>query len=443
MNRRAFLEQTIGAGAVVAAGPVIDLRAQGRGVLGANDRVRMAIVGSGGRGNQDLDSFGKLTNNVFVSACDVFKERLDSTVQRLSANGNKVDGYEDYRRVLDRKDIDALLVATPDHWHSQIVIDACAAGKDCYVEKPVSNTIAPAVKMLQAARKYNRVVQVGTQQRSWGHFQEAAKLLQSGVIGTVSKITHQYPGGGSPEMEPVAPVPAGLNWDMFQGPAPQKPYKYGRHRSWRYYWDYGGGLVTDWGVHVVDTAHHFMGTNTQAPNLTTAVAQYVDVQHPDVERPQNAFIVTWQYDKFVMSFTNAVLTSPDFSLEGSIFFGSRGALVVNRNGYQIRPNPAGGGGRGRGRGQAAPGGVAPGPAVKALPPLEAKTVSGGVRSETIVVATTAHAANFLDCVKSRERPVANIEIGFYSSLPCLLGIMAIRQGKAFTWDAESMTPKAV
>jgi predicted dehydrogenase len=443
MNRRAFLEQTIGTAAGLAAGPVVDLRAQGRGVLGANDRIRMAIIGSGGRGNQDLDSFAQLTNNVFVSACDVFKERLDSTVQRLSANGNKVDAYEDYRRVLDRKDVDALLVATPDHWHSQIVVDACSAGKDCYVEKPVSNTIEPAVRMLQAARKYNRVVQVGTQQRSWGHFQEAAKLLQSGLIGTVEKITLQYGGGGSPETEPVAPVPAGLNWDMFQGPAPRKPYKFGRHRSWRYYWDYGGGLVTDWGVHVVDTAHHFMGTNTQAPNLTTAVAQYVDVQHPDLERPQNAFIVTWQYDKFVMSFTNAVLNNPDFSLEGNIFYGSRGALVVNRKGYQIRPNPVRGGGRGRGRGQAAPGGVAPQPAVEALPPLEAKTVSGGAEMETIVVATTAHVANFLDCVKSRQRPVADIEIGFYSSLPCLLGILAIRQGKAFTWDAASMKPKAV
>src|ERR1051326_8012651 len=113
-----------------------------------------------------LRSFAQLDSNVFVSACDVFKERLDATVERLSVNGNRVDAYDDYRRVLDRKDIDAVFVATPDHWHSQIVIDACSAGKDCYCEKPVSNTVEPGVRMLQAARKYNRVVQVGTQQRS-------------------------------------------------------------------------------------------------------------------------------------------------------------------------------------------------------------------------------------------------------------------------------------
>jgi predicted dehydrogenase len=183
MNRRTFLQQAIGTAAFAATAPALDMKARGTGVLGANDRVRMAIIGSGGRGNQVLDSFAQLPNNVFVSACDVFKERLDSTVQRLATTGNKVEGYEDYRRVLDRKDIDALLVATPDHWHSQIVTDACAAGKDCYVEKPVSNTVEPAVRMLQAARKHDRIVQVGTQQRSWAHFQEAAGLVQSGLIG--------------------------------------------------------------------------------------------------------------------------------------------------------------------------------------------------------------------------------------------------------------------
>jgi predicted dehydrogenase len=443
MNRRSFLQQTIGTAAISAAGPILDLRAQGRGVLGANDRIRMAIVGSGGRGNQVLDSFGQLTSNVFVAACDVFKERLDSTVQRLSVNSNKVDAYEDYRRVLDRQDIDALLVATPDHWHSQIVVDACSAGKDCYVEKPVSNTIEPAVRMLQAARRHNRIVQVGTQQRSWGHFLEARKLVERGEIGTITRIVLQYNGGSVPETETVAPVPAGLNWDIFQGPAARKPYKVGRHRSWRYYWDYGGGLVTDWGVHLVDTAHHFMGTDTQAPKLTTAVAQYVEVKQPDPDRPQNAFMVTWQYDKFVMSFTNAVLSNPEFSFEGNIFYGTRGALIVNRNGYQIRPN-AGGGGAGRGRAAGARGAApAPTPVAQAAPALEARTVSGGVRAETIVLATTAHASNFLDCVKSRERPVNDIEIGFYSSLPCLLGILAIRQGKAFTWDAAAMKAKSV
>jgi predicted dehydrogenase len=237
---------------------------------------------------------------------------------------------------------------------------------------------------------------------------------------------------GGPETEFVA-WSLNTNWSMLQRPVPRKPYKIGRQRSWRYYWDYGGGLVTDWGVHLVDTAHNFMGTNTEAPSLTNAVAQYVDVQHPDVERPQNAFMVTWQYEKFVMSFTNAVVNNAEFPFEGNIFFGSRGALIVNRNGYQIRPNAAGGGGGRRG--------AAPAATAQTLPPLEPRTISGGVRAEAIVLATTAHAANFLECIKSRQRPVADIETGFYSSLPCLLGILAIRQRKAFTWDAGNMQAK--
>src|SRR5206468_6569464 len=152
--------------------PLLPAQAQRTGIAGANERVRLAIIGSGGRGNQVLTSFGQASNNVFVAACDVFQERLDSTVQRLSTDGNKVDGYEDYRRILDRKDIDAVLIATPDHWHPQITIDACAAGKDVFMEKPSCNadTIDGAANAIAAARRYNRVVQVGTEQRSWPHF---------------------------------------------------------------------------------------------------------------------------------------------------------------------------------------------------------------------------------------------------------------------------------
>jgi predicted dehydrogenase len=448
MDRRAFLHTTIAA-AAAAAGPIVAAKPQRVGPIGASDRIRLGVIGCGGRSGQDLTSFAQVPNNVFVAACDVFKERLDAMVERLSKeSGQKVDSYGDYRRVLDRKDIDALLVGTPDHWHPQMVIDACAAGKDVYLEKPVGNSIEPAVKMVQAVRKSSRIVQVGTQQRSWGHFQEAAKLVDQ--LGGVTHAVLQFGGGGSPTLDPVAPVPAGLDWDMFQGPAPRKPYKTSRQRNWRYYYDYGGGLVTDWGVHLADVVQWYMGQDGKAPNLTTAVAQYVNVQNPDPDRPPNAYVVTCQYDKFLMSWGNMVMGNPEFPFHGNVFFGPRGSLVVNRTGYMLRPPESfGGGGRGRttasgreqgaaGRAGGPPAGYTPPP-----PPVEARTVPVGVELEAIVVATTAHAANFLDCVRSRKKPVCDVEVGFYSTLPCLLGLLAIRERRSFAWDAANMRAKPV
>jgi predicted dehydrogenase len=447
MNRRTFLHTALGAAASAAAAmPAAAARRQGP--VGANDRIRLAVIGSGGRANQVLTSFAQLSNNVFVAACDVAKDRLDQTATRLSAGGsNKVDTYDDYRRVLDRKDIDGVLIGSPDHWHAQMVIDACSAGKDSYVEKPVSNAIQPAVKMLEAVRKYNRVVQVGLQQRSWPHFQDAAKLVREGLLGPVTHVVLQMQGGGSPTLDPEAPVPDGFDWDAFQGPAKRKPYKVSRQRNWRYYWDYGGGLVTDWGVHLTDIATLALNADTKAPHLTMAVGQYVNVQNPDRDRPPNAFMVTWQYDTFVMSFTNAVMSNTEFPFSGNVFVGPRGSLLVNRTGYQIRPGGGGGGGRGRGAG---PGGApqtgAPvAPPAPAQPPLEARLVKepNGPEMQAIVEATTAHARNFLECMKSRQRPVSDIEIGFYSTLPCLLANMALREGRAFAWDAKAMAAKAV
>jgi predicted dehydrogenase len=441
MNRRQFLQTTAGAAVVSTTRPLL-ARAQSGGVVGANDRVRLAIIGSGGRGNQVMNSFSQVPNNVFVAACDVFKERVESTVQRLSAAGNKVDAYEDYRRVLDRKDIDAVLIATPDHWHPQQTIDACDAGKDVYLEKPTSNgaTVDTAAKMIDVVRKTKRIVQVGTQQRSWPHFDEARGLLPQ--LGGVTHVMLQYGGGSSPVAEPTVPAPEGLNWDLFQGPAPRKPYKAGRHRQWRYYWDYGGGLVTDWGVHLVDTALWFMDAQRKAPKLSTGVGQYVNVQTPDQERPFNAFTASWQYETFVMTFSNAVVGNPDFPFRGTVFIGPRGSLVVNRTGYMLRPAERGlGGGRGRGGAAGAAPNAPPPPPPPA--PLEAKTVPAGPEQEMVATATTLHVRNFLECVKARQQPVSDVEVGFYATLPCVLAIRAMREGRAFSWDQATMKAKAV
>jgi predicted dehydrogenase len=410
LSRRTFLQTT----AVVALGS--------RSVLGANDRVRMGVIGCGTRGTMVSGFFRRHPDCEFVATCDVAGAKRDALATVMREGGRTVDAVEDYRRILERKDIDAVLVASPDHWHSPITIDACAAGKDVYCEKPVSNAIEPAQKMLAAARTHDRVVQVGLQQRQGEHFKEAFELVRGGLLGRVTHVVLQFPGAYTLPPEPAQPPPADLNWDMFQGPAAHHPYKPSRQRRWRTYYDYGGGLVTDWGVHLVDVAHWYMNADGKAPRLTSAVAQYVNVPNPEHDQVPDAFIVSWQYDDFVMSFSNAVMTNTDFGMQGTYFFGPKGSLQIHRAGFEVRP----------GRRPANPTPETP-------PPIEGRLRRFAENYENDPD-TIAHARNFLDCVKSRQKPTADIEIGFHSSLPCLLAIQAIRQGRAMTWDGTSAKP---
>jgi predicted dehydrogenase len=434
VSRRRFLQATAAAALIPRPGAVQAVSLDGisaaataassQAVRGANDRVRLGVIGTGTRGTMVGGFFMKHPDCSVVAACDVAKDRLDKAVAAFSAGGGKVDAYGDYRRILERKDIDAVLVATPDHWHSPITIEACAAGKDVYVEKPISNAIEPAQKMVAAARQHNRVVQVGLQQRQGEHFKEAHKLIQDGLLGKITHVVMQFPGAYTQPPEPTQAPPAELNWEMFQGPAARHPYKPSRQRRWRTYYDYGGGLVTDWGVHLVDVAHWYLNLDASAPKLTSASAQYVNVENPEHDQVPDAFTVSWQYDAVVMSFTNAVMPNSEFGLQGNYFYGPRGCLQVNRAGYQIRPSPP----------RRLPDGT-----LEKTASIEAR-VRRFEENYTNDPDTIAHARNFLDCVKSRQKPAGDIEIGFHSSLPCLLGILAIRQGRSFTWDGTKANP---
>ena len=186
----------------------------------------------------------------------------------------------DYRRILDRKDVDAVLIGTPDHWHAQQTIDAISAGKDVYVEKPASNNVPRLNAMLDAYRKGKQVVQVGTQQRSWDHFIEAKKFLDSGALGNVTHVYIVQPGSYARPKEAEQPVPAGLDWDMWQGPAPKKAFKPSR-LGFRAWYDYGGGLVADWGAHHVDVAHWFMNADGKMPLKTAATGAFLAVPDAD------------------------------------------------------------------------------------------------------------------------------------------------------------------
>jgi hypothetical protein len=314
--------------------------------------------------------------------------------------------------------------------------------------------------MRDAARRSKRIIQIGTQQRSWTHFMDAAKLFHDNYIGTsIRHVVMSPPGGGgggaaasqlTAAQMPAETIPDGFNWELFQGPAQRRPFLAAR-RGWRGWYAYGGGGITDWGVHLVDVMAWFMKLDNKAPLLTSASAQYVN-QPRDPERTPNTFSVTWPFPDFVATLSNAMLPGVEHPEEnyGNWFYGNRGVMLVNRFGYDVRPLAAGGGrgGRGRGdggRGEAGRGGregatAAPPPAL----PIDPKKVwdlngRSEARGTEFAFATRRHVRNFLDSVKSRQKPVCDMEAGFAASLPCLLANVAIQQERTVKWDGNRAT----
>jgi predicted dehydrogenase len=421
-NRRSFLTKSaLGLSAAAASK-----------APAASDQFVVGFIGVGNRANACLIPQFKFNPGFRIAAlCDVYKPNLDEAAGRV---GGSVDTYADYRRILDRKDIDVVVIATPDHWHCPMLIDACQAGKDVYLEKPVSNDVDMCLKGIAAVRKHNRVVQVGLMQRSSLPFLEAYKQVQSGILGKVRHVVLINPGGSAPRRRPGAPgtgsavesqttagdftPPSGLDWEMFQGPAPRRPYSRDRQRSWRSYWEYGCGALSDWGVHLLDIAHWYMGVKEPS---RSAAAAYGWFNHERDDRFPDTAEVSWQYPNFVADYS----TRSD--ILGTYLWGDEGMLMVNRNGYTIRPtttNWRGAGGK---------------------PPFEEKKVAlhdePGNYQASFDSDSGRHIMNFLECLRSRQRPVCDIEIGAVSTIPTLMAGMSIGNGgKTVIWNGHGAEP---
>jgi len=449
-TRRTFLKTSAAALAASAVSPVF-------GWQGSNNRIRMAVIGCGNRAGRVFDSFVRSggADCQFVGAAEVNKARLDQWMTPARQTF-KLDTVVDYRRILDRKDVDAVLIGTPDHSHSQITIDAIAAGKDVYCEKPASNSIPRVNAMLDAYRKGKQIVQIGTHQRSWDHFAEAKKIVDAGTLGTISHVTIVQPGTYARPKEAEQPVPAGLDWDLWQLDAPKRPFKPTR-LGFRAWYAYGSGLVGDWGAHHVDVAHWFMNADRKIPIRTSANGEFLTVRDADREMVPDTFSISWLYDNFLMTFANGEVYMGDGIENWGVFFiGNRGSLQVNRQGYAVRPvvphvirkqgppppPTAGGVTLGAGGTAIAPGAAAPGtgrggPGGRGgggQPPIDAKMYinpRGGVEEDYPL---DVHTRNFLDCVKSRQKPNADMEIGYHAALPCLLALESLQQGRALGWD---------
>jgi predicted dehydrogenase len=424
-TRRDFLAGTVGVvGATAlpaspaAAAPLVQATstaAQPR-VIGANDRVRVGVIGTGRQGTGVLRGHQRLEDVEIAAIADVFAPNLAKAAEVVPAAAR----HADFRRILDDKTIDAVVIATPDHWHALMTVLACQAGKDVYVEKPTSVAIAEGRAMVQAARKYNRIVQVGTQQRSQPHFQKAAEIVKSGALGDVTLVrcwnAANANGIGNP---PDGPPPDGLDWDLWLGPAKKVPFNPNRFGvvpdAWshfRWFWDYAGGMMTDWGVHLIDIVQ--MAMNVEAPlEVSTIGGKFHLTDNRDTP---DTIVATYRYPDFVMTYENRVCNSMPINgrYYGIEFLGTQATLFVDRERYELRPEPKPG--------------TRPQDIVRAEP-----TVENAAAADT----HPSHPRNFIDCVKSRKAPICDIEIGHRSSSTAILGNMALRSGGTIVWDAKA------
>jgi predicted dehydrogenase len=424
-NRRDFLKKTLTASAASTAwlagrSASAQSAASSEAVAGANDRVRLALIGCGGMGRGDLMALLRTKQADCVALCDV--DDAQSAVARKAIEEEQFRQPQlvtrDYRKVLERQDVDAVVIGTPDHWHALPTIEACMAGKDVYVEKPLATTIAEGRAMLKAARRYDRVVQVGTQQRSTPHFDDAIQYLRSGELGKIRTVTVWAYLDWKAEIPvlPDEPAPVGVDYDMWLGPAPLRPFNRNRfHFTFRWYWDYSGGLMTDWGAHWLDVANWGMQTadgRVQVPTEIMSIGGKLGYPNDAMETPDTQqvlfkcgdYSIIWQH-------AIGVGRGPEAREHGAAFHGNNGVLVLDRNGWEVVP--------------------------------ETKAVDEPRRFKMAGIPKTArsradgrdlHVRNFLDCLRTRKKPVADVELGHESVTVCHLANIAYRTGRIIRWD---------
>jgi predicted dehydrogenase len=422
MTRREFARSAVTAG---FAGTATALSA-GR-TFGANERIRLGFIGLGNRGDQVLEAFLQHSDCEVAGLCDLYSPYVDFAAGKIRQNAER---FGDYRKMLERKDIDAVVVCAPDHWHALMTIHACQAQKDVYVEKPLSLTVVEGRKMAEAARRHQRVVQVGIQRRSSEFCKEVADLVRGGRIGKVTvvrcfHIQNEWPKGiGSPPDE--AP-PSDLDWDAWLGPAPQRPYNKNRaFYRFRWFYDYSGGQLTNFGVHYLAQVHWALGVDS--PHSVAAIggkfANYDNREVPDTME------VLWHYpgDTLVafsqFNATGAGAATRPAEIE---FRGTLGTLYFNLTGYEVVPEVILPGefpartplNRAKERGYRSGG----------RPQIEARKSVGRIRDAD-------HARNFLDCVKSRKTPNCDIEFGHRCTSAAIIGNLAHRTRSFLDWDAK-------
>ncbi len=369
--------------------------------LGANDRITFGLIGCGSMGRENLRHFLQMADVAVAGVCDVDESHLDRAVADVTKTGRPAPKrFKDFRRLLDQKEIDAVIIGTPDHWHALIFIAACEAGKDIYCEKPISHNLREAKAMVTAAQHFKRVVQIGTWQRSMKHFQDAIQFVRSGKMGNINvcRAWMFYPLRDIGRQQPQNP-PTGLDWDFWLGPAPKRPYQPNRcHENWRWFFETGGSLMSDWGVHMIDIVLLAMG---EADPLSVMAAGGKLVCGDDRDTPDTLHAV-YRFPKWVLNWEHRFNNTRGLDGgkdHGAEFIGDEGTLIVDRAGYQFYP-------------------LAP----EELPKCEWKESS--------------HWQNFIDSIRTRAKTASDIESMAKTTMVCHLGNIALQSGKVLHWDAQ-------
>jgi predicted dehydrogenase len=421
-TRRDFTKTLVFAGAATALGAARS--------AGANERIRLGFIGLGNRGDQVLDAFLPHPDMQIVALCDLSQRYMDFAAQKAGGSPRR---FSDYRKLLDLKDVDAVVIATPDHWHALQTIHACQAGKDVYVEKPLSLCVGEGRKMCEAVQKHNKICQVGIHRRSSNVCSDAADFVRSGGLGKVTAarafhIQNEWPSGiGNP---PDGKPPSDLDWDAWLGPAPKRNYNKNRtFYRFRWFYDYSGGQVTNFGVHYIDFIQWALGA--EAPTSVMAMGAKPARMKDNREIPDTLEAV-WTYPgETLVTFSQFNANAGPWSLPGCEveLRGTLGTLYLFGDGFEVIPDPIS---------------EDEFPARTPLTRKEDSTYrrNGKLRIEALksrgrnTSDTTAHARNFLDCVKSRARCNCDIETGHRSTTSTLLANIALKTRSVLDWDAH-------
>jgi predicted dehydrogenase len=398
-------------------------------VLGANERVGVGFIGYGLIGKRHVLDLQEQKDADLVAVAEVHQGRRDEALGQL---GGTAKGFGDFRRLLDNKDVQAVVISTPDQWHALQTMLACAAGKDVYVEKPLTLFVREGRWMVDVARRHKRVVQVGTQQRSGTHYQRARELIQQGHLGKITSVRmgafrNIMPGFGTPaDSDP----PAALDWDMWLGPAPQRRYNPNRAiYHFRWFWDYSGGQMTNLAAHSLDIIHWFL--NTPGPTSITSIGGRFSLQdNGETPDTQDALV---EYPGFtaVWSHREACAGPTKGGLE---FFGPRGSLAISRAGFtltadrKVPPENA----VPQFTGAHPIGGPKP---TEQRGPDEWWTRSVEDRTGDARAQLKLHVRNFLDCIRTRQEPISDLESAHRVATVCHLANLSLRLGRQVKWDA--------
>jgi predicted dehydrogenase len=423
-NRRRFLERTVqgGIGATVAMSGL----APAAKPVAASDKVVIGIIGMGGRGTEVCKIYARRPDVEVAYVCDVHPGRCERGAQTVEkVTGKRPKMVSDFRTILDDHSVDGIYTPTPHHWHGLITILACQAGKDVYVEKPACHNIWEGQKMVEAARKYNRVVQLGTQNRSSSYGKSARELIKSGQLGDLHLVRVFNMFDRSRFVKPPdAPPPEGMNWDMWLGPAPQRPYNDAWFKDWVYFWDFSGGLVEDDAIHQLDLAR--MVFDRGYPKSVHHAGGNLSF-HDDAEVPDQS-MVTYEYDGMTLLLEQSwwapyMKKTPEFIRENESLYpdwfpfngtlvqlcGTKGMMLLGRHGggWQL---------------------------------FDKDGQKIAQDKQTHIKMQEAHVENYVECIRSRKRPNADIEIGFVSSAICHLANISYRVGnRKLEFDASTGT----